>query len=102
MTPPSDAARFFDRQGCLTGAGLVALRGAPPGRAPKDVAAHVAACGRCQQRLLSGTHGPAAATPARARRGPHAMRLWWGAIAVLGGLLLLSLAGLAVARWLAR
>lgn len=42
----------FDATGCLTEAGVTACREAPPGRAPAEIAAHVASCMRCQQRLL--------------------------------------------------
>jgi len=50
-----------DFKGCLTEAGLLAFRGASPGKAPADLAAHVAGCARCQERLLTsdeGTLGP--------------------------------------------
>lgn len=45
-------ASHFDAAGCLTEAGVTAFREAPPGRAPVEIAAHVASCSRCQQRLL--------------------------------------------------
>jgi hypothetical protein len=93
-----DRAAPFDPRGCLTAAGLAAFQNAPPGRAPKDVAAHVAACARCQQRLLAGARGPAT-TPSR--RAPSGRRLVWLAILAVGGLFVL-LAGLIVARGLAR
>lgn len=92
-------AALFDRQGCLTAAGLAALRGAQPGRAPAEVAAHVAGCARCQQRLLGGL---AAAGPATAaRRGSSSARWVWLAVLVVFGLLLL-VGGLVTARWLGR
>jgi hypothetical protein len=100
VTSPSDAGRLFDGQGCLTSAGLAALQRAAPGRAPKEVAAHVAGCGRCQQRLLSSLRDPARrASPPR--RTPSGSRLAWVAVLVIGGLFVL-LAGLVAVRWLAR
>jgi hypothetical protein len=85
------AGTLFDPRGCLTAAGLAALRGAPPGRAPAEVAAHVARCARCQQRLLSGLRAPGTPTPARGRAA--GTRLVWLAVLALGGLVAL-LAGL--------
>jgi len=38
--------------GCLTSADLAAFRSAVPGRAPTELATHVAGCARCQRRLL--------------------------------------------------
>jgi hypothetical protein len=46
------SAVLFDARGCLTEAGMAAFREAPPGRAPGEIAAHVASCPACQQRLL--------------------------------------------------
>jgi hypothetical protein len=43
----------FDSKGCLTTAGIAALRSAPPGAAPPELATHVATCGRCQDRWLA-------------------------------------------------
>ncbi len=43
---------LFDQRGCLTEAGLAALSGAPPGRAPDAAAQHMAACRSCQERWL--------------------------------------------------
>ncbi len=76
--PPS----LVDRQGHLTPAGLAALTSAPPGKAPKELAAHVASCASCQERILAGS-----AAGARERRPPPPpWRIW----VVLGaGLLLL-------------
>jgi hypothetical protein len=45
---------LLDARGCLTPAGLTAVRESPPGRAPGDLARHVAECARCQSRLLAG------------------------------------------------
>lgn len=88
---------LVDRQGCLTEAGFRVLESAPPGRGPQELASHLAACGRCQQRLLSGSReGAAARPPVRARPGRS---LGLGlALAAFG--LLLALAALLTARWL--
>ena len=42
-----------DRGGCLTAAGLLALRSAVAGQAPPALAAHLAGCLRCQERALA-------------------------------------------------
>jgi hypothetical protein len=101
MTPPGDG-RLFDRQGCLTPAGLAVFQGAAPGRAPAEVAAHVAACVRCQQRLLSGMRGPG--QPASVREARGSPNPWRRLIVAVGGLLFLlivSLAALVAVRSLA-
>jgi hypothetical protein len=87
--PPARGA-LLDARGCLTTAGLAALAGAPVGRAPSDLAAHLAGCPRCQQRMLS--EGTGARTPGP-RREP---RLWLG-LAVGLAALLLSMAALILA-----
>jgi hypothetical protein len=43
-----------DDKGCLTPAGILAVQSAPLGKAPPELAGHVAACARCQERLLAG------------------------------------------------
>jgi hypothetical protein len=45
---------LLDASGCLTEAGVAAVKSATPGRISPEVAAHLAACGRCQERILSG------------------------------------------------
>lgn len=67
--------------GCLTDAGLRAVAEAPPGGAPSDLAAHLAACARCQRRLLGVDHRPSATSPAR--RPPSAVRLTLMLVGVL-------------------
>jgi hypothetical protein len=47
------AEAWFDARGCLNERGMTALRGAAPGAAAPEIAAHLAACANCQQRLLS-------------------------------------------------
>jgi len=77
---------LFDPQGHLTPAGLAALAGAPVGKAPADLAAHVAACPRCQDLMLAGTAGGAPVRRER-REPPPAGRIWF----VIGAAVLLLL-----------
>ena len=42
-----------DARGCLTAVGLETFRSSAAGRAPKELASHLAACPRCQQRVLA-------------------------------------------------
>lgn len=73
----------LDSRGHLTAAGLAALVAAPMGRAPEDLAAHVAACVVCQDRVLAGSIE--AGSLRRERRAPPpAWRVW----AVLGAILI--------------
>jgi hypothetical protein len=99
VTAPASAGPLFDVRGCLTPAGLAALRSAPPGRAPREVAAHLAGCPRCQQRLFDGLRGPGTGAPAR-RTSAGPRLVWLLVLAVFGLLALVS--GLLVTRWLAR
>jgi hypothetical protein len=97
VTPPPDAAGLFDGQGCLSAAGLAALQRAAPGRAPADLAAHVAGCNRCQQRLLSSLRAPGQTAAASApRRASSTSRLVWVAVVAIAALFLL-LGGLVAA-----
>lgn len=43
---------LLDARGCLTDAGLDTLARAPVGQAPAELASHLAACLKCQERLL--------------------------------------------------
>ena len=45
---------LLDRSGCLSPAGIAAVGSAAPGRIPPEVAAHLASCARCQERVLTG------------------------------------------------
>jgi len=85
MTTPvgSSGRALLDARGCLTAAGFAALTGAPVGRAPAELASHVAGCSRCQERMLAVDAGSAA--PPAARREP---RLWLGLAVGLAALLL--------------
>ena len=63
----------LDASGCLTPAGIAAVRAAPPGEAPEPLARHLSACPRCQERALAGgvprgprrTSRPALPSPGR-------------------------------------
>ena len=49
---------FVNQRGCLTAQGLAAVVRAPVGKAPTELAVHLASCPRCQERLLaSGREG---------------------------------------------
>jgi len=76
-TPP------LDSRGHLTAAGLAVLAAAPMGRAPDELAAHVASCPLCQDRVLSGSI-EAGSSGRERRTAPPAWRIW----AVLGAILL--------------
>jgi hypothetical protein len=45
---------LLDASGCLSPAGIAAVGAAAPGRIPAEVAAHLASCARCQERVLTG------------------------------------------------
>jgi hypothetical protein len=50
---------LLDPTGHLSAAGLRAFQGAPAGKAPAEIATHIAGCARCQERLLvDGSPGP--------------------------------------------
>jgi hypothetical protein len=96
MSPPAapeGRGALVDARGCLTTAGFAALSRAPVGRAPGDLAAHLAGCPRCQERMLAGGGAarPAPASPARRRP-----RLWLG-LALAFAALLLALGALILA-----
>ena len=44
---------LLDARGCLTDGGLTAIASSPPGLGPREAAAHLAACARCQRRFLA-------------------------------------------------
>lgn len=76
---------LLDRSGCLSEAGLAAVTAAVPGQIPSDVAAHLAACARCQERVLSG------GAPRPSRKGVLAAPPSLGRIVVLMALAVLSI-----------
>jgi hypothetical protein len=87
------AGSLLDARGHLTEAGLSALAAAPPGRGPKELAAHLASCPRCQERMLAGTGVDLPARRER-REPPPPWRIW----AVLGAAVLLLLSILMTIR----
>ena len=79
--PPS----LVDLKGHLTPAGLAALARAPVGKAPSELAAHVASCPRCQEGMLAGA--VLGTAPPRARKtAPPAWRVWMVLLAGLAAL----------------
>jgi hypothetical protein len=79
------------RPGCLTEADFHKLERMAPGRAPAELAAHVAACARCQQQMLARGSG---STPRAATR-PWS-RVWL--LLLLLALIVLPLVALVLAR----
>jgi hypothetical protein len=55
---------LLDASGHLSPAGIAAVSQAVPGQIPPEVAAHLASCARCQERVLAGGE----------RRGPRKER----------------------------
>lgn len=79
-----------DERGCLTEAGFLALESAPVGKAPPELASHLAGCDRCQQRMLLRGEP----------RGPKRERPPLGRGLLIAGVLLLVLLGALVAAFL--
>jgi hypothetical protein len=65
---------LFDAQGCLSAQGFAEISAAPPGRAPAELAAHLAGCTRCQRRLLVTAMPSSGSSPRRPR--PPLWRTW--------------------------
>jgi hypothetical protein len=86
----------FDAQGCLTAEAFARIAAAPPGRAPAELAAHLASCVRCQRRLLAAAASPSGVPAPRRERPP----VWRTAVAVLACVLLVIVA-LLMLRFLA-
>jgi len=95
MSPqgPEGRGALVDGRGCLTPAGFAALSRAPVGRAPANLAAHLASCARCQERMLAGGTSTVRPSPASPPRKP---RLWLG-VALAFAALLLAVAALILA-----
>jgi len=85
-------------KGCLTEAGFRALERAAVGRAPAELAAHLASCGLCQERMLSGRRTPGEMPRAERKPPPPAWRIW----ALLGFLLLMFAIVAMTLQWLGR
>ncbi len=81
------AAAPFDADGCLSPRGFAQISAAPPGRAPAELAAHLAGCARCQRRLLVAALPSASSSP---RRPPPP--LWRTGVAVVVCVLLVLIA----------
>jgi hypothetical protein len=81
---------LLDPRGCLTGAALAALARAPVGQAPPEIAAHLAGCPRCQDRLLGADRAKSREARADAEPRPYLK------LAIVGGLLLAALLLLAI------
>jgi len=81
------AAALFDADGCLSPRGFAQISAAPPGRAPAELAAHLAGCARCQRRLLVAALPSSSPSP---RRPPPP--LWRTGVAVVVCLLLVLIA----------
>src|SRR5688572_29662572 len=86
---------LFDQQGCLTPAGFAHLAGAAPGAAPPELAAHVAACSRCQRRLLAGPDSGFQPNAERREAPPR-----WRILIVLAACVALAIIAANLARWL--
>lgn len=83
---------LVDARGCLTDAGFAALASSRPGEAPAELAAHIAGCGRCQDRVLKSAAGAEAANRPRAAGRSAGHR--WGMLALVIGVLLVAIIGL--------
>jgi hypothetical protein len=87
-----------DRSGCLTPGGLAALRSARPGQAPPALAAHLADCVRCQERVLAVDAPRTTGSP----RGTRTVAPSIGRTLLLGALVLAAvIAALVTLRQLA-
>lgn len=82
------ASALFDAQGCLTAHGFAQISAAPPGAVPGELAAHLAACPRCQRRLLATAMGSIGGPTPRRERPP----VWRTVVAVIVCLVIMLLA----------
>jgi hypothetical protein len=84
-------SELVDARGCLTPAGMAALRRAPVGQAPVELARHLASCARCQARLLAvgagGDRRPGG-RPARPEGAGAPGRLWRPMVFIVAALAL--------------
>jgi len=80
---------WFDSRGCLSAAGLEAVRAAAPDPVAPELAQHIASCAACQDRLL-GEGRPATRT---AVEPPTGLQRWRLAI-FAGGVMLMALIAL--------
>jgi hypothetical protein len=79
----------FDGRGCLSPSGIAALRAAPIGAAPPELAGHLASCPHCQERTLAAEIGERR-TPRRSAQKPQPLRtvMLLLLVLVLGAILL--------------
>jgi hypothetical protein len=87
--------KLLDQQGCLTATGFARLAGAAPGAAPPELAAHVAACSRCQRRLLAGPDAGFQPSAERKEAPPR-----WRILIVLAAVIALAIIAASLGRWL--
>jgi len=80
----------LDARRCLTDAALAALAVAPVGKAPPEVAGHLAGCARCQHRLLAADRASTGETRADGERKPYRNLMVFGVV-LLATLLLLGI-----------
>jgi hypothetical protein len=85
----SPSGLLQDLRGHLTPQGIAALAAAPAGRAPIELANHVASCAQCQDRVLAGGLD---GTRRERRPAPPVWRIW----AVLAAIILTLVSILAV------
>jgi hypothetical protein len=90
------SAALVDIRGCLTEAGFRALERAAIGKAPPELAVHLAGCPRCQERMLSGRRAPGEPPHGERKQPPPAWRLW----ALVGLMLLVLVLFAATLQWL--
>jgi hypothetical protein len=102
VVPPGEfVSALVDARGCLTPAGMAALEKAAVGEAPPELARHLAACDRCQARLLAAASGRPAGVPARAQ-GVGAPGRLWRPVAFIVAALMLALFAVAMLGLLPR
>jgi hypothetical protein len=73
---------LLDARGCLTDQGVAALAKAQVGKAPTELAAHLAGCARCQDRLLAVERTAVESGKSRPKR-PYQNLLLFGVILLL-------------------
>jgi hypothetical protein len=78
---------YLDARGCLSERGLAALASAAVGQAPPEVAAHLAGCARCQDRLLG---------VGRTTKPPRGAKRPYRNLLIVAGLLLLTIVMLGI------
>jgi hypothetical protein len=90
----SSSAGWRDSSGCLTSSGFQAVATAPASKVPPELAAHLAKCALCQERLLAADRPPGARRPKATAPPP------WRIVLVFGAAVLLVLSVLFTLHWL--